>query len=368
MVESDGVEQFWRVVDMLEKDEVPSDAEWNALFTAPGYAYYFTDGRQSRSAFEQLMRLVFMPSSAAALRDSLANGGRQLRPGLRPLHALIAAKNHREELEAFRSRITAQNFTPAAARRAAELLPDGALRDSTGAWDVPDVQLGIYNLDGRGPGDFIVVDLVLLYLMEERGSTLFVSHEFHHAGRVSTIDHQAYRDDPRHGILLSIDQIQSEGVANLIDKPYLLDEVIRPLPDSAVAGLPWTRAVLSAFGRQRMQDADATPETLQRVDSLLVRAAQADADGRIDALEQHADAVRRAIPNNGHPNGYFMASLIAETLGTERLAETANDPFAFVRLYNEAAQQSNGPAVPLSQEAMSYLARLEAKYAPRRDA
>ena len=135
------------------------------------------------------------------------------------------------------------------------------------------------------------------------------------------------------------------------------------LRDSAVDGQAWTRAVLSVFIQRQMADAEATPATLQRVDSLLVQAAAADADGRTDDLEQHADAILRSIPNNGHRNGFFMASLIKETIGTDRLAATANAPSAFVRLYNEAARQSNNEAAPLSAEAMDYLTRLETEYA-----
>jgi hypothetical protein len=197
--------------------------------------------------------------------------------------------------------------------------------------------------------------------MGERGATLFVSHEFHHAGRDLKIDSQAHRDDPRYGILRALNQAQSGGIADLIDKSYFIDEQQEPLPDSAVDGQAWTRAVLSVFMQRQMADAEATSATLQRVDSLLVQAA--DADGRTDDIEQHADAILRSILNNGHRNGFFMASLIKETIGTDQLAATANDSFAFVRLYNEAARQSNDEAAPLSAEAVDYLTRLETEYA-----
>jgi hypothetical protein len=359
----EGVDQFWRVADILQQDEQPAKATWDALFSAPGYDYYFSVEQQNRSEFEELMRLVFMPSKADALRDSLANGGRQFRPDLRPLHVLIAAKNNREDLKAFQDTLMAKRFISTAAERAAELLPEGALRDTSGAWNLPTIRTSIYNLDGRGPGGFIVTDLVFMYLAGEQGATLFVSHEFHHSGRESTVDVQAHEDDPRHGILTALDRVQSEGIADLIDKPYFADMLDQPMPDSAVSGLAWTQAVLKVFSQRQMADAEATPATLQRVDSLLVRAAAADAEDRSDELEQHADAILRSFPFSGHPNGFFMASLIRDTIGTERLAATANDPFAFVRLYNEAARESDGDAAPLSAEAMDYLAQLEADYA-----
>ena len=66
-------------------------------------------------------------------------------------------------LEAFQETLAAQSFVPTAAERAAELLPEGALRDGSGAWDLPTTRFSIYNLDRRGPGGFIVVDLVMMY-------------------------------------------------------------------------------------------------------------------------------------------------------------------------------------------------------------
>lgn len=79
-------------------------------------------------------------------------------------------------------------------------------------------------------------------------------------------------------------------------------------------------------------------------------------------LREHSKAILRSIPNNGYPNGHYMVDLIANQFGTDTLAATANDPFAFVRLYTEAARESGGRSVPFSQEAMTYLERLEMQY------
>jgi hypothetical protein len=58
-----------------------------------------------------------------------------------------------------------------------------------------------------------------------------------------------------------------------------------------------------------------------------------------------------------------MATLIAEQIGRDALAQTVHNPFAFVRLYNQAARQRPGPPRPLSADAMAYLDRLERQYA-----
>ncbi len=44
-----------------------------------------------------------------------------------------------------------------------------------------------------------------------------------------------------------------------------------------------------------------------------------------------------------------MAQRIVDQFGTDTLAATANDPFAFVRLYTEAARKSSGRSVSFGE-------------------
>jgi hypothetical protein len=307
-----------------------------------------------------------MPSEEKALQDTLRSLRGDLRSELRPFHVLLAAKRQRDSLQQFRNQLKTGNLRQQAVEEASALLPEEALRDRRER-SPPPVNFVIYNLDGRGTPDGVVIDLTMAEIMGRKGTQLFLAHEFHHAGRESILEVPDRKQDPRAYLLRAIDQLQAEGIADLIDKSYLFsDDGVggsKPSDMDSATGHRWCRFLLWGFTRRHQKAYQATPSTVRHVDSLLVAASGADADENNQLLREHSGAILRSIPNNGHPNGHYMAKRIADQFGTDTLAATANDPFAFVRLYNEATRESKGRSVPFSQEAMTYLARLEKQYA-----
>ena len=361
-----GTDHFYRVASVLKQGQSPGREQWNALLSAPGYHHYFRDQDRDSDVFKRLMRLVFMPSEEKALQDTLRSLRGDLRSELRPFHVLLAAKRQRDSLQQFRNQLKTGNLRQQAVEEASALLPEEALRDRRER-SPPPVNFVIYNLDGRGTPDGVVIDLTMAEIMGRKGTQLFLAHEFHHAGRESILEVPDRKQDPRAFLLRAIDQLQAEGIADLIDKSYLFsDDGVggsKPSDMDSATGHRWCRFLLWGFTRRHQKAYQATPSTVRHVDSLLVAASGADADENNQLLREHSKAILRSIPNNGHPNGHYMAKRIADQFGTDTLAATANDPFAFVRLYNEAIRESKGRSLPFSQEAMTYLARLEKQYA-----
>ena len=64
----------------------------------------------------------------------------------------------------------------------------------------------------------------------------------------------------------------------------------------------------------------------------------------------------------GHPQGFYMSSLIKEKIGLEPLINSFDNPVEFIRLYNQAAEQSDSSAFVFSPKAMKYLGKLEEQY------
>jgi hypothetical protein len=361
-----GVDHFYRVASVLKKGQSPGREQWDSLLSAPGYSHYFIEQNRDSTSIKRLMRLVFSPSEEKALQDTLASVQGDFRPELRPLHTLLAAKGERDTLRQFRKQIKTSNLRQQAIKEASALLPEEALGGEKEDRSPPPVNFVIYNLDGRGTPDGVVVDLVMAEIMGRKGAKLFLAHEFHHAGRESRLQVPNRKQDPRAFLLRAFDQLQAEGIADLIDKSYLFSKMKTGAPMSSTEGLDsgreWCRKLLAAFAQRHQKAYRSTPGTVRRVDSLLVAVADAEEDGNNQLLRERSREILRSIPNNGHPNGHYMADLIANQFGTDTLAVTANDPFRFVRLYNEAARESGGRSVPFSQEAMTYLARLENRY------
>ena len=90
------------------------------------------------------------------------------------------------------------------------------------------------------------------------------------------------------------------------------------------------------------------------MDSLLVLAAQD--TGYVSA------EVYRLLDFGGHPQGFYMSSLIKEELGLEPVINSFDNPVTFFRLYNQAARQSEDDEFVFSEKAMNYLESLERKY------
>jgi len=69
-----------------------------------------------------------------------------------------------------------------------------------------------------------------------------------------------------------------------------------------------------------------------------------------------------AVPLSGHPTGYFMAETIAGEFGKDALIRTVPNPFAFFRVYSDAAKNRGGATPPFSEEALDLLRSLEKRY------
>lgn len=70
--------------------------------------------------------------------------------------------------------------------------------------------------------------------------------------------------------------------------------------------------------------------------------------------------LRKNLEWSGHLLGDYMADLRIETLGSEALKAEMDNPFAFYRLYNQAAEKAGKPV--LSSQALRALETLESKY------
>ena len=359
----DGVDRFYEVADTLAAGREPTAAAWDALFTAPGYARYLADSEDAAAAFEDLVRLVFDPANQAALADTLrAVEGAPSFDRL-PFFAVLDARERSAELEKFRRALAEGGVGLEAAREAARLLPAGAA-------DVPPFVFNVYKYDGTGDPDRVVADLVFLEKIGAEGARLFLAHEAHHAvrDRLSELDLPARGEDPRYYLLVALNQLRAKGIANRFDKAnFFSDRLRRRFEADTSATGRWLKAFFFDYYGRGFQDAyAATPETVRGVDSLVTAAARADAAGDDETLAEASRAVYRSLPINAHPNGYFMANAITEAFGEGALVEDVANPFAFLRLYNRAAKQSNDDLPTLSAESMDYFGRLEARYVRRK--
>jgi hypothetical protein len=320
-VDLSGVTQFLHVTAVLEADREPSVAEWDALFATPGYDVLLKREFR-RDFFVERFRLAFMPSRAEALREQMK---KDTGFGAQFLPHYVRVKAMRRDLERWLAEQQPGALYDAAISKARALLPGNA------ATERPAVSFVVFAPDSRGY-DPVVLDV--LFCMD-KGSDLvdLVAHEFYHYYRNLLLD---WGQDQN--TLWIINQIHNEGVADLIDKAAWLD---RPASQ------------LGPTERDFVQLVRDSPGVIRKMDELLCRM-----EGMTTGRGTLGQELRRAVPQSGHPTGLYMATLILETMGRSALIEVSDDPFAFFRLYQEAATKRGGDAPRFSPRALAFLDRL----------
>jgi hypothetical protein len=331
-----GMDHFWEITETLKQNQRPSGAQWEAFFDTPGYRALAEWGWGPR--IRKRMRLAFMPSKQEARADTLESDGRALRKYRRVTTRESDLHQVQSELQSRDRAMLEEAFD-----LASEFLPEGA----SARCQAPPVAFVIFGSGGRGSSEAVVVNL--LSFSKRTGpkqQEQYLAHELHHAFREHIVEVPLpEREDPAWNMLQAISQLETEGVADQIDKEPLLRDV-----ESYPA-----RYKSRAKGYQKYV-ANA-PERLRRVDSLTQAIAEAPS-----MIEEDGEAILKTLPLSGHPDGYYMAEVIEEQYGREALIETVGHPFDFLRRYNRAAKQSGEEHYTFSEKAMGFFETLEQKY------
>jgi hypothetical protein len=321
---------FWAAHDSLVADREPSAEQWRELLHTPGYKA-LTSSEFTDEFFQSSFRLAFMPSQRDELESALTD--QRLARFLR--HYLDVSKR-RDELDRRLEHLQSTPIIASIIQRTKAFLPPIKVEES------PRVAFLIFANDGRAY-EPIVIDLLASVSWDIES---FLAHEFHHwyRNRVLIIDLDR-ADDADADLLWTLNQIQAEGIADLIDKrPWVLEGASPPLGAERYAEI-------------YRQNLEATPELLQTLDGLL-----AQYSGPPETRAAIGAQFRELVPQSGHPTGFYMAALIESRLGPEALTEDVGNPFAFVRAFNEAVARAERPSLKLSDVAMAVLSDLEQQH------
>jgi len=306
-----GMTAFWKVHLLLAAGRGPSQADWDGLFSTPGYMA-LTASEFSRQSFVDLWLLAYRPGGPVPAAGSLSPGA------ARRLEHYREAAERKAELVRYQGFLERDGpgLAERARQRAFEFLPPGEYPATSG------VAFVIFDRDGRG---YVPVVLDLLYA-QELGDGLWatLAHEFHHqlvfGARGLDVGGPG---DKRTDLQWVLDQIHCEGLA----------DVVSDVPENPVARHLGTEL---AAARAYLADLD--------------RGLRQPAESAQDRAELGA-ALRKSLRYAGHPAGYLMADAIRRAFGPRVLASVALDPGDFFALYRRAALRTGaGPAV--SEEAV----------------
>jgi len=347
----DGIEAFWDIVAVLESDTKPTESQWETFFETPGYERL--TGEFGRGYFKNAIEAVFLPSGshlADEMESEYAERGGFL-GWYTPLvlEGFREASSNREWQSRRIEELKTYPYLVRAAEFALEYLPEDTVRE------YPAVNFVVFS-DSRGYTPLIMGitgdDTPPPEQLECFGRQgldrhfpfmLLMAHESFHMyrGVVEEIN-LPDTDHPDYPILWTLDQMENEGVGDLIHRKRLY------YGDGCLAA--------SEEGVQLHHEQLAQPATIRIMDQILSELAD-DPDLTVFLGRQF----QSFIPQSGHPTGFFMANLIEEELGPEAIREVVRNPFRFLALYNRAAEQ-NDSAPTLSRKTMAYLESLERRY------
>lgn len=184
----------------------------------------------------------------------------------------------------------------------------------------------------------VVVDA--LYAYDQKDFLIsFIAHEFHHYYR-----NQYFQYAQEQNFIWVIDQIQGEGIADQINKGKWFHDKNLYLK-------------YAEKNRRYLEWYAKSPEIIREMDHLLA----ASYDHPEKKMEYGQD-LQAIIPMSGHPTGFYMANLIIEQLGKETLVKDIGNPFAFFRLYKQAADKKGGETPTFSDKAIRFIQSLEERY------
>ena len=166
-IDLSGVERFLEIVAVLEQDREPTPAQWDQLFSTPGYAVLLAR-EFSRQDFENRFRLAFVPSKKADLDARLK---KDTGFAAQFLPHYVKAKAMRGEIERRVGAFRTAAFADEALACARAFLPASITREQ------PSVAFVVFAPDSRGY-DPVVLDILYMNDREEFLNT--VAHEFHH--------------------------------------------------------------------------------------------------------------------------------------------------------------------------------------------
>nr|WP_259323942.1 DUF5700 domain-containing putative Zn-dependent protease [Bacteroides stercoris] len=180
----------------------------------------------------------------------------------------------------------------------------------------------------------VFMDLNCVYSQDEESLVNLIGHELHHSYRWGYL-REKYKDSGS-PVAIALSMMQSEGCADILNKfegPYSMKD----------AGL-FGEDVL----KQMNEDYYNTPKLLQKIDSLTVGYSK----GTVDA-DVYGQVAKLPV-NGGHPNGFYMATLIKHQLGLQAIADNSVEPVMFVETYNKAARKA-GDEYVFTDEFVAYV-------------
>lgn len=323
----DAVTRYWEITAALRQDQPLTDQAWRDFLELPGNKHYvsgiYDDATLAR--YRRAIEVTYMPR-----HDSL----RQARLKANSWFYVLVNdyKQHEKEYKDYLAETVAKpGYLDLMYTLAYQYLP---ARNHTKVADLK-IYYGAIGNDATAQeqGVFYSVRAAINNYRVKPG--ILEAHEMHHLLRTSKDFGAIAADD--NGLMQILGSIQNEGIPDLIDKKPAL-----ALPGDPMGFREWAL--------------DGAPTAIHRLDSTIQARARGGAPASLKFYRSLSNG------SNGHLPGCYMSAIIEKNGYGPRMIATADDPFAFLALYQKAAKKDPARPPCFSAAAVRYLKQLERKY------
>jgi len=302
------------IAEKIQNNQTIDDNDWENLFDSDGYKNYliYNDSLRKKQLIKEAMLTVFNDNKKAKL-DSLLLSPVELGPSyfkLSMLNNFYDIKSNFQDYKAFLKNFNSQKVIKEADSLARMYIPKSDWATLPKLYPVYMVSV---DQDGKVMEGSIIIDLNLTYQLSNEGVVKFIAHEFHHNYR------QLKAKKYKHPLMLQINKIHQEGVADVIDKDKPPLESLLSLPKSLV----------DMYNTDYLK----APKNLKKLDSL----SRLYSTKKINESEL-SEQLNNIVRFGGHTMGIYMSFLINENIGKKPLIETYNKPVEFFEIYNKVAK------------------------------
>jgi hypothetical protein len=332
-IDTEGAMAYWQLTDALRRDEPLTDQAWHDFLAIPANKVYVSSVWGSDTAslrrYRRAIEVTYLPRYQAVLQTKLT---------AKSWYYVLVNDYKEHEAEdkiSLAKTVESPTYLEKMYTYAYEFLP---ARNHT---RVAGLKLGYVALGNDATSQ---PEGIFFSLRDTRDYALqpgiLEAHEMHH--QLRTTRNMGTEDPADEGLLWSFYSALNEGLADLTDKRVLLEQA----------------ADSTELRSWLLQPA---PAVIHKIDSTI----------QVQAAGWGATPLKfyRRLTNgsNGHLPGFYMAYAILKSGYKKQLLASADNPFAFVLLYQQATKKN--PAYPrFSAVSERYIKQLARKYAKPRPA
>jgi len=322
---------FWKISEILLKNQEPTDEEWGKLINTPGYLEYFNK-EIPVGWFKEYVMIALMPSKQEQIKIWEQKGYSDLKY-IKHFQEVIAYKKELIlEEEKLKSDKSIMENSLALTKK--YLPPD---YDDN---DFPPISFIFFDYDARGYSP-VLVDLLFAYKNKEN-LKYFFAHEAHHYYRNKHLEfNYPSKENPDYDLVWTINQIHAEGIADQIDKKETFFD------NGSMSKTEWAEEYRNFLQR--------SPSIITKMDSILTAYSKSE-------NPVLSETFKAEVPMSGHTIGFFMVEAILDYRDIEELVSDLGNPFSFIITYNLIASESRGKYPEFSETSISLIRSLQEKY------